>query len=56
MGSALDQMRYYHENSVIRHGFDPAEADIHLGGKIVVGRFVDVDKPTFSELQRGFHE
>jgi 2-oxoglutarate ferredoxin oxidoreductase subunit beta len=52
MGSALEQMQYYHEQSVIRHWTDPAEADISLGGEIIVGRFVDINKPTFSDLQR----
>ena len=53
MGDTLEQMRYYHEQSVIRHWTDPAQADIDLGGEIIVGRFVDIDKPTFSDLQRG---
>ena len=53
MGSALEQMQYYHEQSVIRHWSDPAQADIGLGGEIVVGRFVEIDKPTFSDLLRG---
>jgi 2-oxoglutarate ferredoxin oxidoreductase subunit beta len=53
MGSSLKQMSYYHENSVIRHDANPAEVDISLGGQIVVGRFVDSDKPTFADLQRG---
>jgi 2-oxoglutarate ferredoxin oxidoreductase subunit beta len=53
MGSALQQMSYYHENSIILHGSDPAEADIGLTGKIVVGRFVELDKPTFSDFRRG---
>jgi 2-oxoglutarate ferredoxin oxidoreductase subunit beta len=53
MGSSLKQMSYYHENSVIRHDADPAEVDINLGGQIIVGRFVDTDKPTFADLQRG---
>jgi 2-oxoglutarate ferredoxin oxidoreductase subunit beta len=53
MGSSLKQMSYYHENSVIRHDADPAEVDINLGGQIVVGRFVDTDKSTFVDLQRG---
>jgi 2-oxoglutarate ferredoxin oxidoreductase subunit beta len=52
MGSALVQMSYYHEKSIIRHGTEPSLVDIDLGGEIIVGRFVDVDKPTFSELQR----
>ncbi len=49
MGSALQQMKYYHDNSVIRHGSDPAKADIGLGGEIIVGRFVNLKKPTFSD-------
>ena len=53
MGSALQQMQYYHENSVIRHWSDPADADIGIRGEIVVGRFVDEEKPTFLDLQRG---
>ena len=56
MGSALEQMGYYHEQSVIQHGIDPAKADIGLSGEIIVGRFVDVDKPTFGDLQRGFSQ
>jgi 2-oxoglutarate ferredoxin oxidoreductase subunit beta len=53
MGSALEQMKYYHDQSVIRNWSDPAKADIGLGGEVVVGRFVDVDKPTFGDLHRG---
>jgi 2-oxoglutarate ferredoxin oxidoreductase subunit beta len=53
MGSALQQMKYYHDNSMIQHWSDPAQADIGLTGEIIVGRFVDVDKPTFGDLQRG---
>jgi len=53
MGSALQQMKYYHDNSIIQHWSDPAKADIGLRGEIIVGRFVDVEKPTFGDLQRG---
>jgi 2-oxoglutarate ferredoxin oxidoreductase subunit beta len=52
MGDTLEQMKQYHDHSIIRHGTDPAEADISLGGEIIVGRFVDEDKPTFCDLQR----
>ncbi|OQY47970.1 MAG: 2-oxoacid:ferredoxin oxidoreductase subunit beta [Anaerolineaceae bacterium 4572_78] len=52
MGSALQQMKYYHENSVIRHGSDPAESGIDLGGEIVVGCFINKDKPTFLDSQK----
>lgn len=45
----LDTLRYYHEHGVIRHGADLRETDIGLGGALVEGKFVDVDKPTFLE-------
>jgi 2-oxoglutarate ferredoxin oxidoreductase subunit beta len=50
MGTALEQMHYYHENSVIRHGSDPADADIGLGGEVVCGVFVDIEKPTCGDM------
>ncbi len=46
----LDTMRYYLEQGVIKHGANVHEAGIELGGKIVEGKFVDVDKPTFLEF------
>jgi len=49
--TGLDQMRYYRENSIIRHGADPRDVDINLNGKIVVGKFIDTERPTFSDLQ-----
>ncbi|MFC1992717.1 thiamine pyrophosphate-dependent enzyme [Chloroflexota bacterium] len=50
--TGLDQMRYYRENSVVKHGADPRDADITLNGKIVVGKFIDVERPTFSDVQK----
>ncbi len=50
--SGLDQMKYYKENSIIRHGADPRQADIGLQGQIVVGKFVDMDKPSYLDLQK----
>jgi len=51
LGDGLDEMKYYQENSVIRHGIDPNEADIDLNEKIIVGKFIDIDKPTFLDNQ-----
>ncbi len=52
MGSALDQMKYYHDASVIRHGEDTSKTDIGLGEEIVVGCFVKEEKPTIGDLLR----
>ncbi|MFC1933688.1 thiamine pyrophosphate-dependent enzyme [Chloroflexota bacterium] len=45
----LDDMHYYQEKSVIRNGSDPKDADIDLNGPIVVGKFVDIERPTLWE-------
>lgn len=50
--TGLDQMKYYRDNSVIKNGADPREVGITKGGKIIVGKFVDIERPTFSDLQR----
>ncbi|PIU54895.1 MAG: 2-oxoacid:ferredoxin oxidoreductase subunit beta [Chloroflexi bacterium CG07_land_8_20_14_0_80_51_10] len=49
--TGMDQMNYYHDNSVIKHGLDPREADIDFNGSIIVGKFIDMERPTFSDLQ-----
>ena len=50
--TGLEQMAYYKANSVIQHGADPRAADIGLTGQIIVGKFVDVAKPSYLELQK----
>jgi 2-oxoglutarate ferredoxin oxidoreductase subunit beta len=51
--SGLEQMQYYKDKSIIRHGADPRQTDIGLTGQIVVGKFVDLDKPSYLQLQKG---
>jgi 2-oxoglutarate ferredoxin oxidoreductase subunit beta len=48
----LDEMRSYQQRSVIRNGADPKDADIALDGPIVVGKFVDIERPTFWDMCR----
>jgi len=50
-----DMMNYYHEHSVIRHGARPDEVDIGLGGEIICGEFVDIERPTFQDRLRDLH-
>jgi len=45
----LDSMHHYQEKSVIRNGADPKDVDIELNGPIVVGKFVDIERPTLGE-------
>lgn len=45
--TGLEQMEYYRDNSVIKHGINPKQADIALNGQMIVGKFVDIERPTF---------
>ncbi len=49
LGDGLDLLQYYQDNTEIRHGADTRTVDIDFQGKIVVGKFVDREKPTFLE-------
>jgi 2-oxoglutarate ferredoxin oxidoreductase subunit beta len=49
MGSALDTLKFYHDRSVIRNDIDPKDAALDFAGEIVVGKFVDIERPTFMD-------
>ena len=51
-----DMMDFYHENAVIRHGARPEDVDIGLGGEIICGEFVDIERPTFQDRLHSLHE
>lgn len=50
MGDGLDAMLHYKEKSRIAHGSSTAELDITKEGEIVVGKFVDRDRPEYYDL------
>lgn len=47
LGSGLDIMKYYHEQSITKHGADTRELNIDFQKPIVVGKFIDRQRPTF---------
>ncbi|MDH4222431.1 MAG: thiamine pyrophosphate-dependent enzyme [candidate division Zixibacteria bacterium] len=47
LGDGLDLMKFYHDNAIIKHGADTRELDIGYQDKIIVGKFVDIERPTF---------
>ncbi|MBM3307973.1 MAG: 2-oxoacid:ferredoxin oxidoreductase subunit beta [Candidatus Eisenbacteria bacterium] len=49
LGTGLDLMRFYHDHCEIRHGADTRELAIDYQSKIVVGKFVDRERPTYLE-------
>ena len=49
-GDSLGELRYYKENSEVKNFAPLEECDLStLGGKIVVGKFVDEQRPTFHD-------
>ena len=49
LGDSLDTMRYYKQKSVVKNGANTKEVDIALGGEIICGKFVDIERPTLSQ-------
>ena len=51
LGTGFDLMRFYHDNAEIRHGADTRDVDIGFQDKIVCGKFIDEERPTFLEAK-----
>jgi 2-oxoglutarate ferredoxin oxidoreductase subunit beta len=51
MGTAVDMMKWLMKTSEIRHHYDPVKAEI-TPSKIIVGEFVDIEKPGYNRLLR----
>lgn len=49
LGDGLDMMRYYHDNAEIRNGEDTKNLDIDFQGKIIIGKFVDRERPSYTD-------
>jgi len=47
--SSLDMLKRYHEKSIIKNSADPAELEIDYAKGIILGKFLDTDKPTHHE-------
>ena len=50
LGTGANLMRFYHDHAEIRHGVDPRDVDIGFQDKIICGKFVDEERPTFTEM------
>jgi 2-oxoglutarate ferredoxin oxidoreductase subunit beta len=50
LGTGLDLMRYYHDDGEIRHGEDTRNVGIEFQKKIICGKFLDEEGPTFTEM------
>lgn len=50
LGEALDRMKFYRKSGIIKHGASTRDVDIGFQKEIIVGKFVDKDRPTFLDL------
>jgi 2-oxoglutarate ferredoxin oxidoreductase subunit beta len=55
LGTGHDLMKYYHDNSEIQHGADTRTVGIDFQGKIICGKFVDRERPTWQDLTDAQH-
>ena len=51
--TGLDQMRYYRDNTVVKHGVNPSEVGIDINGQIIAGKFVDIERPYLPNIESG---
>ncbi len=49
LGDGLETMKYYKEKSLTCHGANTKEVGIGFQSEILVGKFVDIERPTFLE-------
>jgi 2-oxoglutarate ferredoxin oxidoreductase subunit beta len=56
LGDGLEQMIYYKENSEIRHSADTKTVALDFQGKIIVGKFVDKERPTYLDAMNEFYQ
>ena len=50
LGSTLDLMRFYRDNSYLADELDPENTALPFRGRVAVGKFVDCEKPTFMDM------
>lgn len=56
LGDGLAQMTYYAENSEIRSGADTKDVALTFQGKILVGKFVDRERPTYNDAMDAYYK
>jgi 2-oxoglutarate ferredoxin oxidoreductase subunit beta len=52
LGEGLDTMKYYKEKSKVRNGIATSEVALGMRDEIIVGKFIDRERPDYLELMR----
>ena len=51
----LETLRKYHENTIVKNGANPTELDVDFEKGVVLGKFIEVHKPTHDEVYRDLY-
>ncbi len=49
-GEAVDELRYYRDHAEVKDFAPLEECDLSLGGRVVVGKFIEKQRPTLHDL------
>ena len=52
---SLQTLRNYHEKTIVKNGANPADLEVDFDKGVVLGKFIDIDKPTADEIYREMH-
>jgi 2-oxoglutarate ferredoxin oxidoreductase subunit beta len=55
LGDGLSLMKFYHESAEVRHGADTRDVGIAFQEKIICGKFIDRERPTYLESAETRH-
>ena len=53
LGQGVDQLHSYKKRCLVKNAADLSETDIGIDGPIVLGKFLDIARPTFGDLISG---
>ena len=56
LGTGFDLMKFYRDNCEIAHDADPRDAAISFQNRVLRGKFVDEERPTWWELNQRRHQ
>lgn len=56
LGSGFDLMKFYRDHCEIVHDADPQDAGIGFQDRVMLGKFVDEERPTWWELNQQRHQ
>jgi len=56
LGTGLNLINYYEKSSEIRNGVDTRDIDIAFQDKIICGKFIDEEKPTFLDMMHDHYK